>query len=94
LKREINRSLFKKEAFHTISWSFNPKNTGLTIMSYRIYRKEAGEGDESYLLIGTVLGNTFAYVDGYLDVYKKFVYVVTTVDSLGHESQFSSLVGN
>jgi hypothetical protein len=94
LKREINRSLFRKEAFHTISWSFNPGNSSLTIVSYRIYRKEAGNGNESFQLIGTVSGDAFAYVDGYLDVYKKFIYAVTAVESSGHESQFSSLVGN
>ena len=94
LKREINRSLFRKEAFHTISWSFNPGNSSLTIISYRIYRKEAGIGNESFQLIGTVSGDTFAYVDGYLDVNKKFIYAITAVESTGRESQFSSLVGN
>jgi PKD repeat protein len=94
LKRELNRSLFRKEAFHTISWSLNPENSSLTIISYRIYRKEAGNGNESFQLVGTVSGDTFAYVDGYLDVYKKFVYAVTAVESTGHESIFSSLVGN
>jgi hypothetical protein len=94
LKREINRSLFRKEAFHTISWSFNPRNDGLTITNYRIYRKEAGTGDAGYQLIGTVSGNSFAYVDGNLDVSKKFIYVVTSVESSGLESGLSSPVGN
>jgi len=94
LKRELNRSLFRKEAFHTISWSFNPENEGLTITNYRIYRKEAGAGDESYQPIGTVSGNFFAFVDGYLDASKKFVYAVTSVEASGLESGFSSPVGN
>jgi hypothetical protein len=94
LKRELNRSLFRKEAFHTISWSFNPGNSSLEIVSYRIYRKEAGNGNESFQLIGTVLGDTFAYVDGYLDVTKNYIYAVTAVESSGQESIFSSLVGN
>jgi hypothetical protein len=94
LTREINRSLFRKEAFHTISWSMNPNNSGVTITGYRIYRKEAGEGDERYQLIGAVAGDAFAYVDGYLDVNKAYLYAVTSVESSGLESQFSSPVGN
>jgi len=94
LKREINRSLFRQEAFHTISWSFNTGNGSLTITNYRIYRKEAGAGDESYQPIGTVSGNSFAFVDGYLDASKKFVYAVTSVEASGLESGFSSPVGN
>jgi len=94
LTRELNRSLFRKEAFHTIHWSPNPDNSALTITGYRIYRKEAGEGDEGYRLIGSVTGDAFAYVDGYLDVNKAYVYVVTSVESSGLESGFSSPVGN
>jgi hypothetical protein len=94
LKREINRSLFRKEAFHTISWSPNPANTGLTVTSYRVYRKDAGTGDESFGLIGTVSGGALTYVDGYLDASKKFVYAVTAVESGGRESAFSAFVGN
>ena len=94
LKREINRSFFRQEVFHTVSWSPNPENSGLTIINYRIYRKEAGQGDENYQLIGNVSVSTFEYVDGYLDVSKKFVYVVTAVESSGHQSEYSSSVGN
>ena len=94
LKREINRSLFRKEAFHTLSWSSNPENNDLTIINHRIYRKKAGGGDGSYQMIGTVPGNTFIYVDRYLDISEKFVYVITSVESSGHESEKSSSVRN
>ena len=94
LYRAINRSLFRQEAFHTISWSSNPENSGLTIKNYWIYRREAAEGDESYHLIGTVTGKTYEYVDGYLDISKKFVYVVSSVESGGRESNKSLPVGN
>jgi PKD repeat protein len=94
LTREINRSLFRKEAFHTITWSLNPNNSSVTITGYRIYRKEAGEGDERYQLLGAVSGDAFAYVDGYLDVNKAYAYAVTSVESSGLESGFSSPVGN
>ncbi len=94
LTREINQSLFKKKTFHTLTWSFNPSNTGLTIVNYRIYRKQAGQGDQDYKLIGTVSGDIFEYMDEYLEIYKKFVYAVTAVESSGHESKLSSPVGN
>lgn len=94
LKREINRSLFRQEAFHTLSWTANPENSSLTIINYRIYRKGTGEGDGNYRLIGSVSGNTFNYVDGYLDISGEFVYVVTSVESSGHESGMSSSVRN
>jgi PKD repeat protein len=94
LKRQINRSLFRQEAFHTLSWSPNPENVGLTITNYCVYRKRAGEGDDSYRMIGTVTGDMLSYVDGYLDIADKFVYIITSVESSGHESEKSSSVGN
>jgi PKD repeat protein len=94
LTREINRSLFRTEAFHTIRWSLNPENSAVTITGYRIYRKQAGEGDERYQLIGAVSGDAYAYVDGYLDVNKAYIYAATSVESSGLESGFSSPVGN
>ncbi|MCK4826512.1 fibronectin type III domain-containing protein, partial [bacterium] len=82
------------EAFHTIRWSANPENSGLNIVGYRIYRKDAQAGDENYQLLNTVSGSTFSYVDGFLDVEKKYVYVVTAVETSGRESGMSSPVGN
>ena len=94
LAREINRSLFRKEAFHTISWSVNPDNSGLAITGYRIYRKQAGEGDEAYQLIGAVPGDVYSYVDGYLDANEAYLYSITSIESSGLESGFSLAVGN
>ena len=94
LKREINRSLFVKEAFHTISWEANPLNQNIEIWYYRVYRKLAGEGDESYQWIDTVSSDTFEYVDGYLDVNVSYVYAVTSVCSCLWNSDYSEPVGN
>ena len=94
LSREINRSLFVKEAFHTISWEANPLNQNIEIWYYRVYRKLAGEGDESYQLIETVSSDTFEYVDGYLDVNVSYVYAVTSVCSCLWNSDYSEPVGN
>lgn len=94
LSREINRSLFRKEAFHTISWSPHPMNSKFVIIKYKIYKKYDGESDGSYQLIGSVPGDTFEYVDKYLPVDKKFIYVLTSVESSGHESVYSLPVTN
>ncbi len=94
LKREINRSLFKQEAFHTINWAPHPGNSGLNVVAYRVYRKEASAGDDRFQMIKALSGSTLSYVDGFLDVDKKYVYVVTSVEQSGAESQRSSPVGN
>ncbi len=85
LTREVNRSLFRGEAWNTISWEQDPYNSQFVIADYRVYRKDA-EDDEEYQLTGNVSGSAFEYVDGYLDLADDFVYVVTSVDSDGNES--------
>lgn len=94
LKRDINKSLFREEAYHTITWSANPENKHVTIASYRIYRKLQSEGDDKYKLIATVPSNTFKYTDEKLDPKLKFHYALTSVDSEGNESKKSDPVGN
>jgi hypothetical protein len=93
-ERKINRNLFSKEAFHTIRWSFNPKNKDFARINYRIYRKSAAESEEDFQLLDTIQSDTFIYSDGYLDESKKYLYVLTSTDSDGHESVRSSVVGN
>lgn len=87
LKREINRSLFRKEAFHTIYWSPNPENQEFVITEYRVYRKYPDQADIDYEMIGSVPGDVFEFVDGYLDFSKRFFYAVTSVEESGFESE-------
>ena len=94
LKREMNRSLFKNEAFHTISWEPDPYNQQFSIIEYRIYRKMAAESGMNYQLIGTVSNKTFEFMDRKLDIDKGFDYVVTSVSSDGFESPKSLPVRN
>ncbi len=94
LKRDINKSLFREEAYHTISWAANPDNKYVTIAKYNIYRKLQREGDDKYKLIATVPANTFSYSDKKLDPKLKFHYALTSVDSEGNESKKSNPVGN
>jgi hypothetical protein len=86
LKREINRSLFRTEALHTISWEPNPLNSQFVIAEYRIYRMPIEEP------VGIVSGDTFEYVDRVSDINQTFAYFVTSVDSDGHESPASSTI--
>lgn len=92
LESEVNRSLFKREAFHTISWSPNPLNSEFDIVEYKIYRKKAEESYASYQYIESVPGNVYEYVDSYLDPVEQFVYAVTSVDSNSNESPKSEHV--
>jgi hypothetical protein len=94
LKREKNSSLFRSEAFHTISWESNPYNQQFSIIEYRIYRKMAAESGMNYRMIGTVSSTTFEFVDRNLDIGKGFDYVVTSVSSDGFESPKSLRVRN
>lgn len=94
LKREVNRSLFRKEAFHSLVWTPNRYNNQFEITEYRVYRKFVWEEDKSYQLIGTVPISVNTYVDGYLDLNDRYQYVVTSVDKDGRESSRSEPVGN
>ncbi len=85
--REINRSLFRKEAFHTIHWSPNPENNKFVITEYRVYRKYPDQVDIDYKMIGCVPADVFEFVDGYLDFSKRFMYAVTSVEESGFESE-------
>lgn len=92
LKREINRGVFRGEAFNYLSWQPDPWNSRFVIREYKIYRRPANAAD--YQLIGRVDGNIFMYIDGYLKMEDKFAYVVTSVDSDGNESPKSKSVQN
>lgn len=94
LRRDINRSLFFQEAYHTISWLPNVENAGAGLAAYRVYRKPAGAADDAYLPLGTVTAEVLRYVDGRLPVSADYEYAVTAVDGEGVESAFSLPVKN
>jgi hypothetical protein len=86
LLRQINRSLFRKEAYHTFTWAANPRNRKqYDIAEYRIYRRKDEEGDDQYRLLTALPVDTFTYEDGPLDYTRKYVYVFTSVDVNGDE---------
>lgn len=77
---------------NTLTWAANPLNEGQEIAAYRVYRKDAGAGDESYSPIATVSAATFAYLDGGLDPQRTFTYNLTSVTAAGQESSGSAAV--
>jgi len=54
----------------------------------------AQSGDADCQLIRSVSGSMFGYVDGFLDINKKYVYVDTAVEANGRENRKSSPVSN
>jgi PKD repeat protein len=94
LERSINRSLFRGAAIHKIQWSANSRNDGLNIMQYRIYRKNASEQESEYIQIGFTDNETREFIDKDLPMNIKYFYVITSVESGGHESKYSLPVEN
>jgi len=93
LTTEFNKILFFQEELNIIRWESNPSNQPpVTIVNYKIYRKESGQGDETYQLISTEEATTFEYVDHNLSKDKKYTYALTSVDQEGNESKKSDPV--
>jgi len=70
-----------------ITWKANSNNKNLPLKSYRIYRKENGQGDENLALLASVSMNTYLYEDNNLPTTKKFLYTLTVVPQWGIESE-------
>ena len=95
LERQINRGLFKGEAFNVLRWEANPQNSGFTIKEYRIYRKPlTGQSPLDYAFLARVPGNIFTYTDAYLPMSEKYAYYLTAVDEDGNESARTAPVQN
>jgi hypothetical protein len=77
-----------------LSWTFDPKNKNLEIKSYNIYRKSVTTGEETYSLVGTVDGSKHIFHDRNLPYQYIYSYIVTSVESGGHQSEPSMAVQN
>ena len=84
VERMMDRSFTHIKYVNKITWSENPKNED--VAKYKIYRRSFNQGDDEFVLIATVDGNTFEYLDKEIGEIRGFVYVVTSVDSQGNES--------
>jgi PKD repeat protein len=86
LVREINRSLARAEAYHTLIWSRDPNNTAFNIERYNIYRRNMSDPADDYQLIGSVSSDTLQFTDKKLPVKTIYSYYITTVLTGGFES--------
>jgi len=99
LLKEVNRSLFRKEGINIIFWEENPLNSELEIERYHVFRREKGQTEQDYELVGIVPistnpgATTFSYIDGNLPINNTYVYAVTTVTSDHVQSEKSDPVG-
>ncbi|MCP2519516.1 PKD domain-containing protein [Candidatus Aminicenantes bacterium AC-708-M15] len=87
VERMIDRSFTHIKYVNKITWSENLKNED--VVKYKIYRRGFNQSDNEFVLIATVDGNTFEYLDKEIGKTRGFVYAVTAVDSQGNESSIS-----
>lgn len=85
----INKAYFFQEHINIVSWGANNQNNGLfTVTTYRIYRKQTGEEDTQFVLMGEVDSSQFEYIErGFAtaDEAESFVYGISAVDSDNNE---------
>lgn len=80
----LNEGIFRDAYFYFLTWEKNPKNSGITINKYNIYRRA---GSEVFKKIADVDANTPEYSDYSLgETAKVYYYYVTALDSTGKES--------
>jgi len=87
VERMEDRSFTHIKYVNKTTWYENPKNED--VVKYRIYRRGFNQSDEEFILIATVNGNIFEYLDKEIGKVRGYVYVVTSVDSHGNESSKS-----
>ena len=89
LKIEINDGLFFKEKINTVRWRKNPLNDAATVVKYGLRRKLVGQDDSQLRVLAEIVASVFEYQDRGLGINDKYVYVLTTIDSIGNESKKS-----
>jgi len=71
-----------------LAWNGNPSPTPAA--AYSVYRSHISGGP--YNRVGSVPASIGSYTDGSVQSGNTYYYVVTSLDSLGHESSFSNEV--
>ena len=93
IERLVNRTLFFRDYINRITWEGNPQNDPyFSVVQYKIYRKEKGQGDEQFSLLAEVGSVTLQYEDRKfesLEEADKYAYAVSAVDDQGRESLLS-----
>jgi hypothetical protein len=90
LATSLNSSRDRKT--NALTWTANPENSGVTVSSYKVWRKPATAADSAFIVMGSVAGAVTQYAEADLDILTKYAYRVTSVSSLGGESIGSSTV--
>jgi PKD repeat protein len=82
-----DESLFQIRYVTQVDWERNPENDPIAeVVTYRIYRKAPQEPVSAYRVISEVNAQTFTYRDYDISGENQYVYTVTALDGLGHES--------
>lgn len=86
-KTTADRALFYTRYITDVRWDRNPGNDAIaTIVKYRIYRKRTLEPASTYRPIADVSAAVSFYRDVDVGGIGLYVYTVTAVDGVGHES--------
>lgn len=94
IERQENKSLFSVKAQNVLKWSANSLIFGCSVVKYNVYRKLSSQPDSNYQLIGSVNSGTFTFTDTAVDYKGRYTYVLTAVESEGHESGYSAPVSD
>lgn len=87
--KNIERTFFHALYLNTLTWAANPENTekNINIVNQRIYRKARAEDDSKWVRIAQVSGTVLTYEDRDITAGSDYVYSITCVDDLEHESK-------
>ncbi len=92
VERLVDKIFFYEKPGNRLTWEDSSKIFDKTrIQGYRVYRKLAGSGDDTYALLGNVVGAT-SYFDTAIVPGTKYAYVISTVTIDGVEGPASVAV--
>ena len=75
-----------------ITWQANPENAGITLKNYKLYKKQAGQADNLFLLLASLPPTILQYEDTNLDIKTNYSYRVTALSQYDSESDPSGTV--
>ena len=83
-------TIYRKD--NTLTWRKNAKNKDSEVTHYRLYRKEAGADDATYVKAGEVVSSILSFKDVGLAYDKRYTYVAAAYSVYGAESASSAPV--
>ncbi len=85
LSQTVNDLILFREYINSLSWQINQDST-TPAASYRIYRKDRTEPDDSYVQLAEVDAATLSYQDRYFVGTLRYTYRITALSESGLES--------